>query len=148
MLEQTSYLLDRRDPHCGVCPAASGQDDACAWISGDHPLGDGGSEDGPNDDEPRLDGRGRETTALVLHPLLDVGATDASHRQVGEGHRPGGEVGVGPRRGHPQLPDGPSLIELLERHLPGVGIDVGPGQDGGRDLVEPALRVDLAVEVA
>jgi hypothetical protein len=148
VLEQTSHLLDGGDPHRGVCPATSGQDDACARVSGDHPLGDRGSEDRANDDEPCLDGRGRETTALVLHPLLDVRATDASHCQVGEGHRPGGEVGVGPGRGHPQLPDGPSLIELLERHLPGVGIDVGPGQDGGRDLVEPALRVDLAVEVA
>lgn len=148
VLEQASYFFDSGDPHRGVCPAASGQDDACARVSGDQPFGDGGPEDRANDDEPRLDGRGRETVALILHPLLDVRATDASHRQVGEGHRSGGEVGVGPGRGHPELPGRPSLVELPECDLPCVGIDVGPGEDGGRDLVEPALRVDLAVEVA
>ena len=68
--EQLADLLDRRDPHRSLGLAAARKSDADARVGADHPVGDGGPEDRPHDDEAGLDG--------ARSPLVDMALTHAS----------------------------------------------------------------------
>ncbi len=78
----------------------------------------------------------------ITFRCFDVGAADRLHGQGGEGCGPGREFRVRLSGGHPRLPLRPVLVKLLEGDA-GLWVDVRAAHDGRRDLVEPALSVDL-----
>lgn len=127
MGEQSPDLLDQGDAHGSLGLATTRQRHSIARVSRDDPVGDGRAEDRPHDHEPGLDRARRPSGRHHLHPRLDVGAADRLDGQVGERHRPAGQIGVGLGGGHPQLALRPVVVELLEGDLPGLRVDVGPG---------------------
>ena len=130
---------------------ALGQGDADAWRRCNEPVAHGRLEDRRHPPVGELHGAGRQDDRQLLHPRLDVAATNGTEGPVAE-------VGVGVQaevRLH--LLDGPRPVNLGRAQLLGVlheqraaagGVDVHAVGDVAPDGVEEALCIALAGEVA
>ncbi len=73
-----------------------------------------------------------------------MGPAQLGQGQLRKGNAGGGQVHRQDGGGLPYLPGRPLGVEGLESEPAGLGVDVLTRHDTGRDLVEPALGVELA----